>query len=327
MPQHTVTAFRWTGTGYNAQYNTSYTAVLDDDDGVYLGGGDSNETISINGGAFNSSLSTPYVINVSFTDTNGDPHVEPFYFFNTAGPPNGWYFIPEPSSAFTVGATLGSYQSHTTTGWNYTTVTCFADGSLIETPSGAVAVEALKAGDAVLLADGGKARLKAVLSSAVPSCLLAGEEKLKPVKISAGALGDGLPRRDLWVSRQHRMLVSSPVCERMFGAREVFVAAHRLCALPGIYIDEARDEITYYHLVFDAHEVVLAEGAPSESFFPGPEALKALAPEAKAEFEALFGSDHSQFELARIQPPARLQRKLVARHCKNAKPLVACGMR
>lgn len=122
MAQYTVTAFRWSGTGYNALYNTSYSAVIDDDDANLDGAADTNETVSINGSAFGATAGPPYDINVAFTDTNGDPHVETFYFFNTGG---SWYFIPGPGSAFTVGATLGSYQSHTTTPTPYTTITCF----------------------------------------------------------------------------------------------------------------------------------------------------------------------------------------------------------
>jgi hypothetical protein len=51
MATYTVEAFRWSATGYNALYNTSYTAVLDDNDGSYQGGSDASETVTINGGA------------------------------------------------------------------------------------------------------------------------------------------------------------------------------------------------------------------------------------------------------------------------------------
>ena len=96
--------------------------IPNDDDANLDGAADTNETVSINGSAFGATAGPPYDINVAFTDTNGDPHVETFYFFNTGG---SWYFIPGPGSAFTVGATLGSYQSHTTTPTPYTTITCF----------------------------------------------------------------------------------------------------------------------------------------------------------------------------------------------------------
>lgn len=81
MATYTVEAFRWSGTGYNALYNTSYTAVLDDNDGSFQGGSDASETVAINGGAAGSTNSLPYAINVSFTDTLGNPHVETFFFF------------------------------------------------------------------------------------------------------------------------------------------------------------------------------------------------------------------------------------------------------
>ena len=66
-----------------------------------------------------------------------------------------------------------------------------------------------------------------------------------------GALGNGLPRRDLLVSRQHRMLVRSSIAGRMFGDKEVLVAAHHLTALPGVtsqfgpFIDGARAQDSF----------------------------------------------------------------------------------
>ena len=66
MAQYTVTAFRWTGTYYNAQYNTSYVAVIDDNDANLNGSSDTNETVSINGGAFGATAGSPYDINVVF---------------------------------------------------------------------------------------------------------------------------------------------------------------------------------------------------------------------------------------------------------------------
>lgn len=143
------------------------------------------------------------------------------------------------------------------------------------------------------------------------------------MKITAGALGQGLPLRDLWVSRQHRMLVSSPICERMFGQHDVLLPAIRLCDLPGIYLDTAREEMSYYHLVFDEHEVIYAEGAPSESFYPGPEALKSLDKTARAEFDALFSDASLELQMARFQPSPAKQRQLVERHVKNNQPLLA----
>lgn len=324
MATYTVEAFRWTGTGYNALYNTSYTAVLDDNDANYQGSGDGSETVTINGGTAGSTLSQPYAINVSFTDTSGNPHVETFYFFNTNAAPGGWFFVPAPGSAFTVGATLGSYQSHTT-GWAYASVICFAAGTLIETPNGVRCVETLEPEEAVTLAGGGSARLRLNLLSPVSAAQMARHDTLAPVVVSAGALGDGLPQRDLRVSRQHRLMVRSAIAERMFGARDVLVAAIRLNQLPGVYIEQNAGALNYHHLVFDHHQVVLAEGAPAESFLTGREAIAALDPQARGEILTLFPQlvrKRRAMRPACLIPERAQQKHLIARHAKNAKALV-----
>ena len=319
MPQYTVEAFRWTGTGYNATYNTSNTATFDDDDANYQGAGDSNESVSIDGGAFGATGGQPYVITVNFTDTNGDPHTEEFNFFYT-GSAGGWYFVPEPGSAFTVGATLGNYQSHYN-GWTYSSVVCFAAGTRIATPRGARRVEDLRPGDPVSSSDG----RELVLRQAMTRNLTARETdrfaRLRPVWISAGALGPGVPRRDLRLSRQHRVMLRSVVAERMFGQREVLVPAIRLTVLPGVFVEPEPGAVCYVHLVFDAHEIVVAEGVASESFFPGREAMQSLPPEARAEIETLFPRlcDGALPEYARCVPPPARQKRLISRLMANGK--------
>ena len=83
--------------------------------------------------------------------------------------------------------------------------------------------------------------------------------------------------------------------------------------------------MTYYHLLFDRHEVVLAEGAWSESLYTGPEALRGLTPEAREEMAVLFPSLITGDPLSVLARPApvkgRRLRQLVARHRKNDLPL------
>lgn len=322
MSQYTFTAFKWTGAGYNAQYNTSYSATFDDDDPNLDGRGDSSESVSIDGTDFSPTAGSPYDIDVSFTDTNGDTHVETFYFFNTGG---NWYFIPGPESQFTVGSTLGNYQSHTSTPTPYETIACFVRGTLIETDCGPTPVEELSAGSKVLTASGELKTLRIPMSRKISAQKMHENPKLAPVRIMAGSLGNGLPRRDLLVSRQHRMLISSKICERMFGQHDVLIAAARLTEMPGIFEEPVHCDVEYFHLLFDCHEVVFAEGAPSESLFLGEEALKAVPPELREEvlliFPELKGIDYT-FEPAFQIPSGKLQKKLVYRHLKNGHPLI-----
>ncbi len=322
MALYTVTAFKWSGTGYNAVYNTSYAAVLNDNDPAYQGSGDGDETISINGSPFGGTAGSPYAINISFTDTGGNAHVETFYFFNTGG---SWYFVPAPGSAFTVGATLGSLQSYTV-GWNYSDVTCFVRGTWIRTAKGELPVEDLRAGMMVETLDAGPQKLRLVLQREISAVELAENPKLRPVFMPAGSLGNGLPLRDLRVSRQHRMLVSSPVVQRMFSQNGVLVAAIKLTEMPGICVDKEIPEVEYFHLLFDDHQVVFAEGTPSESLYTGELALNALPQEAVDEiFEILpqvAGLDY-QGKPARIIPDDKRQKRLVERHVKNGRPAVS----
>lgn len=320
MPQHTVVVFQWSGTHYNAQYNTSHTATFDDDDGAYEGGADTDESISIDGGAFESSDHQPYSIDVSFTDTSGGSHVETFNFFMTDG---NWYFTPGPDSEFTVGATLGSYQSHTT-GWNYEDIVCLTRGTLVETSAGPVAVENLRPGDQVCLAGGGTAPLRLALSRRISGYELARQPSLRPVRLMAGAMGGGLPMRDLLVSRQHRMVVKSRIAKRMFGQDEVLVAAIRLTELPGIFIDEQVGDVEYFHLVFDRHEVIFAEGSATESLYFGAQTIKSLRQEARAEITALFPEINTPgwvCQAALMIPPLAQQKRLARRHAKNRQDL------
>lgn len=149
--------------------------------------------------------------------------------------------------------------------------------------------------------------------------------KLRPVRICAHAMGGNLPARDLVVSRQHRMVVSSKITERMFGADSVLISAIKLTELPGIYVDESIEAVEYFHLLFDQHEVIVAEGTPSESLFTGPEAQKTLSEDALEELFALF-PDLDDPDVTRPSalpiPRGALQKKLIARHAKNNKPLL-----
>ena len=79
------------------------------------------------------------------------------------------------------------------------------------------------------------------------------------------------------VSRQHRMLVTGPRAELLFGSDEVLVRAEHLVHLPGV-AHALEPEVTYVHILFDRHEVVLADGAWSESFQPGDRTISRAGP-------------------------------------------------
>ncbi|WP_232220981.1 Hint domain-containing protein [Paracoccus sp. J39] len=201
---------------------------------------------------------------------------------------------------------------------------CFRHGTLILTQRGQVPVEALRIGDMVVTRDHGAQPLRWIGSKPVESALLRAFEKMRPVRIRAGALGSGLPSRDLYVSQQHRILVSSKIAERICGAAEVLVAAKHLTGIEGIELVDDCEALTYYHLLFDRHEIVCSEGALTESLFTGPEALKSVSPEARAEILALFPgllSESGAREPARRLGNGREGRQLAKRHAANRRAL------
>ncbi|MTH34205.1 hemolysin [Paracoccus limosus] len=201
-------------------------------------------------------------------------------------------------------------------------IPCFCRGTRILTVSGEVAVEDLRVGDLVRTRDHGLQPVRWIGGRALDRIDLAVSPKLRPIRIAAGALGDGMPANDLLVSPQHRILVRSAIAQRMFGSDEVLVAARQLLALDGIE-ELTVDAVEYFHILFDRHEIVVSNGAETESLFTGPEALKAIGPEAAEEIFALFPELRAE-SAQPVRPliPGAKARQMVERHQRNGKKLV-----
>ena len=205
---------------------------------------------------------------------------------------------------------------------------CFTRGTLIATPKGHVAIETLAEGDLVMTRDRGAQPIRWIGSAELDAQALHANPKMQPIRIRAGALGQGLPTQDLLVSPQHRVLLRSRIAAKMFGADEVLVAAKQLLQIDGIDIAVDETQVEYFHMLFDRHEIVISNGAETESLYPGPEALKSVGPEALEEIYAIFPElavlEYAH-EGARLLLSGRQSRKLVVRHAQHARPLVAAA--
>ena len=148
---------------------------------------------------------------------------------------------------------------------------CFEGDTWIDTTRGPVRAGDLASGDLVLTQDRGP---QPVILSGLhllgPSDL-ARDPSVRPIRISVGAIGEGLPRRPLLVAPGHRLLVRSRIAERMFGNAEVLVAATQLLALPGISVADDVASVAYAHITCARHEVIFAQGAPIETLYLGEE--------------------------------------------------------
>ncbi|MBU2993184.1 MULTISPECIES: peroxidase family protein [unclassified Octadecabacter] len=158
-------------------------------------------------------------------------------------------------------------------------ITCFTLGTLIITERGKLPIQDLQVGDLVWTMDNGLQPIAWVGRATVPA-----RGAMAPIMIRKGAMDNA---RDLLVSPQHRMMLDGWRVQMHCGEDEVLAPAKALTNDGSIRRVEG-GTVTYVHIAFDAHEIVVAEGIPSESFFPGAEALSALDNAARDEILTLF---------------------------------------
>lgn len=197
--------------------------------------------------------------------------------------------VPLEAGTYTIRFTeIGPNNSYGAVLDNVSFVSCFTLGTLIDTPDGPRRVEDLRPGDLVLTADDGPQPVRWVGRRQISLAELLGDPRLWPVTIRAGALGPQQPARDMRVSRQHRILRTGWACELHFAEPEILVPAHRLVNGANVTMDPPVGDVTYVHFLCDRHQIVTAEGLPTESFFPSGQSLSGVAADAKAELLLIF---------------------------------------
>ncbi|MGR3502833.1 Hint domain-containing protein [Pseudaestuariivita sp.] len=185
-----------------------------------------------------------------------------------------------------------------------TSIPCFTPGTRIKTAQGEMPVEEVQPGTRVLTRDNGYQTVVWAGRRDIVGSELAAQPALNPIRIKAGALGDGLPERDMLVSPQHRVLIGGARTELWFGEDEVLVPAKFLTVLDGVDEVAAEEGVSYIHFMFEAHEVVMSDGCWTESFQPGDLTLGAIGSEARAEIIALF-PELETGDAAEVYPAAR----------------------
>ena len=184
---------------------------------------------------------------------------------------------------------------------------CFCSGTSIATPSGEALVEDLAIGD-LILAEGGRIVPVKWIGRQTVMTRFGPAERLMPVRFAAGALGEGLPHSDLTVTADHGMLVDGVICHA--GA---LVNGSTITRVPLVEMDET---YTVYHIETDEHEIILANGAPAETFIDN---VSRRVFDNFAEFEALYGDVPEMEELpypramSARQVPGRIVSKLAGK--------------
>lgn len=182
-----------------------------------------------------------------------------FALFDFTPPKQGNLYTAVPYSAGDMGLLDGLTQNFPPVDPDFLVI-CFAAGTAIDTPEGPRAIEALGPDDLVLTRDHGAQPIRSVWHGERP-----GIGPYAPVRIAAGTLG---ATRDLFVSRNHRLLIRHPQVALLFAVPEALVMAKSLAGHEGVGL-EAAPSVTYVHLMLDRHEIVRASGVMAETFFPG----------------------------------------------------------
>ena len=131
---------------------------------------------------------------------------------------------------------------------------CYVGGTHIATPEGDVRVEELAIGDRVCVRFAGQAAITWIGHRQVDCRRHPEPRKVWPVRVRAGALQDGMPHRDLWLSPDHAVFFDG------------VLIPIRLLLNGATIVQEPVEQVTYFHVELARHDVLLAEGVPAESY-------------------------------------------------------------
>ncbi|MBO6885205.1 MAG: Hint domain-containing protein [Marivita sp.] len=200
------------------------------------------------------------------TDTKG----------NTTDYSNNSQFVSGQGIVFRGASADNSFFTTDNTG-----VVCFARGTLILTTQGEVPLERLSPGAMIVTRDNGPQPLVWVASRKLGRADLTRAPKLRPIRLAPDLIGAHAP---LIMSPQHAVLF------RTEDGDEQLVRATHLAKMRGgkARVMQGCRAVSYFHLAFGAHQIIFANGAATESFYPGPQAVSALTAEARQEISALF---------------------------------------
>ncbi|MEM7544951.1 MAG: Hint domain-containing protein [Pseudomonadota bacterium] len=226
------------------------------------------------------SFAAGQVLEVEFTldavPVGGGPTIQLLFVAIGPGENAGDLFLVVPTAPLVPGTTYDISFANDGGGTPYEDVICFTTGTKIETVDGLRAVETIRVGDQVMLHGGGVDKIIWAGSQTLSPETLKRSPRLRPVLIEANAFGSGLPVRDLIVSPQHRVLLTGERAILYFDAPEVLAPAIALCNGSSVRQLSADHSVTYHHIMCANHQILLSEGLPTESFYPGKTALNGL---------------------------------------------------
>lgn len=165
----------------------------------------------------------------------------------------------------------------------------FTPGTVILTPGGERPVETLSVGDKVITRDHGVQTVRWTGQRALDWAYLNGNAHLRPVFLRQACFGKGLPERDMMISPNHRLVVAASQTALFEARDELLVAAKHVVNAKDIRQVDVLG-VTYVHVMFDRHEIVMANGVWVESFHTSDPSLGAVGNAQRSEIFELFPS-------------------------------------
>ena len=276
--------------------SASFTTVNSGGTEVMAGGSATSATVNVSGSI--DFIYSGYVGGSAFVDANDVLSVTVYGGIATQQLAGTYY----PSENFVLSA--GTYGGTEVT---LEGTPCYCRGTLILTDRGEIAVEDLHIGDRLVTLSGAARPIRWIGRRSYAGRFAAGNRDVLPILFRRDALADGAPRRDLFVSPLHAMLLDG-----------VLIPASALVNGTSIVQLEAVEQVEYFHLELDTHDVILAEGAASETFvdddsrgmFHNAAEYRLLYPDASrtpARFCAPRVEDGAALEVVRQRLAARAQ--------------------
>jgi hypothetical protein len=158
------------------------------------------------------------------------------------------------STAPAIGTRFYAFADTANGGTDVTSLLCFLAGTKIATPGGERRVEQLCAGDLVMTVSG-EARPVVWIGTGRVLATRGRRDAATPVIVRKGALGANVPNRDLRVTKGHSLYLEGVLIP------VEFLINHRSI----LWHDHAQ-EVAIYHIELATHDVILANGAPAETY-------------------------------------------------------------
>ncbi len=149
---------------------------------------------------------------------------------------------------------VGAIQATPSSDGAEVSVLCFCANTLIQTPGGQVAVQHLGVGDPVVTLSGISRRIVWIGTGKVLATR-GHRTAATPVIVRKGALVDNVPNRDLHLTKGHSLYLDGAL-----------IPIESLVNHRSIVWDDRAQEVELYHIELESHDVLIANGAPAESY-------------------------------------------------------------